>query len=184
MFPNIKLNDSERKIHVQAVNKKKLAYSVIETCVCVCVCVAEPYTVGFSQSSLIHLIGPSDCTLHGFVHGGKKLLSSGYTPFPGCSLNTGWMIRKSKGFGPIWFLLREKVACLLEQEWRNGAWGCNAVRTEKEARIGMGPSCHGLWLPPQHGRAQSRKSRPLTRNKLHKRATSTVAQPCTHSNPN
>ncbi|GAA6108367.1 cytosolic acyl coenzyme A thioester hydrolase isoform X3 [Tachysurus ichikawai] len=32
----------------------------------------EPYTVGFSQSSLIHLIGPSDCTLHGFVHGGKE----------------------------------------------------------------------------------------------------------------
>uniref|UniRef100_A0A672KUZ0 Acyl-CoA thioesterase 7 n=1 Tax=Sinocyclocheilus grahami TaxID=75366 RepID=A0A672KUZ0_SINGR len=29
----------------------------------------EPYTVAFSQSSLIHLIGPSDCTLHGFVHG-------------------------------------------------------------------------------------------------------------------
>uniref|UniRef100_A0A672L2U5 Acyl-CoA thioesterase 7 n=1 Tax=Sinocyclocheilus grahami TaxID=75366 RepID=A0A672L2U5_SINGR len=28
-----------------------------------------PYTVAFSQSSLIHLIGPSDCTLHGFVHG-------------------------------------------------------------------------------------------------------------------
>ncbi|XP_052418907.1 cytosolic acyl coenzyme A thioester hydrolase isoform X1 [Carassius gibelio] len=29
----------------------------------------EPYTVAFSQSSLIHLVGPSDCTLHGFVHG-------------------------------------------------------------------------------------------------------------------
>ncbi|KAI4902793.1 hypothetical protein NFI96_011171, partial [Prochilodus magdalenae] len=35
----------------------------------------EPYTVGFSQSSLIHLIGPSDCTLHGFVHGGKEVFS-------------------------------------------------------------------------------------------------------------
>ncbi|XP_053359131.1 cytosolic acyl coenzyme A thioester hydrolase isoform X2 [Clarias gariepinus] len=33
----------------------------------------EPYTVGFSQSSLIHLIGPSDCTLHGFVHGGVTM---------------------------------------------------------------------------------------------------------------
>uniref|UniRef100_A0A673GGD0 Cytosolic acyl coenzyme A thioester hydrolase-like n=1 Tax=Sinocyclocheilus rhinocerous TaxID=307959 RepID=A0A673GGD0_9TELE len=32
----------------------------------------EPYTVAFSQSSLIHLIGPSDCTLHGFVHGGNN----------------------------------------------------------------------------------------------------------------
>lgn len=31
----------------------------------------EPYTVGYSQSSLIHLVGPSDCTMHGFVHGGK-----------------------------------------------------------------------------------------------------------------
>ncbi|XP_076845148.1 cytosolic acyl coenzyme A thioester hydrolase isoform X2 [Brachyhypopomus gauderio] len=33
----------------------------------------EPYTVGFSQSSLIHLVGPSDCTLHGFVHGGVTM---------------------------------------------------------------------------------------------------------------
>ncbi len=33
----------------------------------------EPYTVALSQSSLIHLIGPSDCTLHGFVHGGNHL---------------------------------------------------------------------------------------------------------------
>ncbi|XP_016339822.1 cytosolic acyl coenzyme A thioester hydrolase-like isoform X3 [Sinocyclocheilus anshuiensis] len=33
----------------------------------------EPYTVAFSQSSLIHLIGPSDCTLHGFVHGGVTM---------------------------------------------------------------------------------------------------------------
>ncbi|XP_048066752.1 cytosolic acyl coenzyme A thioester hydrolase isoform X12 [Megalobrama amblycephala] len=33
----------------------------------------EPYTVAFSQSSLIHLIGPSDCTMHGFVHGGCQL---------------------------------------------------------------------------------------------------------------
>ncbi|XP_034527034.1 cytosolic acyl coenzyme A thioester hydrolase isoform X4 [Ailuropoda melanoleuca] len=29
----------------------------------------EPNTVSYSQSSLIHLVGPSDCTLHGFVHG-------------------------------------------------------------------------------------------------------------------
>ncbi|KAI2661245.1 Cytosolic acyl coenzyme A thioester hydrolase [Labeo rohita] len=33
----------------------------------------EPYTVAYSQSSLIHLVGPSDCTLHGFVHGGNNL---------------------------------------------------------------------------------------------------------------
>ncbi|MGH0157624.1 UNVERIFIED_CONTAM: hypothetical protein FKN15_034065 [Acipenser sinensis] len=33
----------------------------------------EEYTVGFSQSSLIHLVGPSDCTLHGFVHGGVTM---------------------------------------------------------------------------------------------------------------
>lgn len=32
---------------------------------------AEPHTVGYSQSSLIHLVGPSDCTLLGFVHGGE-----------------------------------------------------------------------------------------------------------------
>nr|XP_057940577.1 cytosolic acyl coenzyme A thioester hydrolase isoform X3 [Doryrhamphus excisus] len=30
----------------------------------------EKHTVGFSQSSLIHLVGPSDCTLHDYVHGG------------------------------------------------------------------------------------------------------------------
>lgn len=28
--------------------------------------------MGYSQSSLIHLVGPSDCTLHGFVHGGEE----------------------------------------------------------------------------------------------------------------
>ncbi len=33
----------------------------------------EPHAVALSQSSLIHLIGPSDCTLHGFVHGGNQL---------------------------------------------------------------------------------------------------------------
>ncbi|XP_029434896.1 cytosolic acyl coenzyme A thioester hydrolase isoform X1 [Rhinatrema bivittatum] len=33
----------------------------------------EPYTVGISQSSLIHLVGPSDCTLQGFVHGGVTM---------------------------------------------------------------------------------------------------------------
>ncbi|XP_066493562.1 cytosolic acyl coenzyme A thioester hydrolase [Tiliqua scincoides] len=33
----------------------------------------EPYTVGYSQSSLIHLVGPSDCTVHGFVHGGVTM---------------------------------------------------------------------------------------------------------------
>lgn len=33
----------------------------------------EQYTVGFSQSSLIHLVGPSDCTLHDYVHGGVTM---------------------------------------------------------------------------------------------------------------
>ncbi|XP_060115025.1 cytosolic acyl coenzyme A thioester hydrolase isoform X2 [Heteronotia binoei] len=33
----------------------------------------ELYTVGHSQSSLIHLVGPSDCTMHGFVHGGVTM---------------------------------------------------------------------------------------------------------------
>uniref|UniRef100_A0A493TSI8 Acyl-CoA thioesterase 7 n=1 Tax=Anas platyrhynchos platyrhynchos TaxID=8840 RepID=A0A493TSI8_ANAPP len=33
----------------------------------------EPHTVGYSQSSLIHLVGPSDCTLLGFVHGGVTM---------------------------------------------------------------------------------------------------------------
>uniref|UniRef100_A0A287DD29 Cytosolic acyl coenzyme A thioester hydrolase n=1 Tax=Ictidomys tridecemlineatus TaxID=43179 RepID=A0A287DD29_ICTTR len=32
-----------------------------------------PNTVSYSQSSLIHLVGPSDCTLHGFVHGGVTM---------------------------------------------------------------------------------------------------------------
>ncbi|XP_026188607.1 cytosolic acyl coenzyme A thioester hydrolase isoform X2 [Mastacembelus armatus] len=33
----------------------------------------EQYTVGFSQSNLIHLVGPSDCTLHDYVHGGVTM---------------------------------------------------------------------------------------------------------------
>ncbi|XP_026222605.1 cytosolic acyl coenzyme A thioester hydrolase isoform X2 [Anabas testudineus] len=33
----------------------------------------EQHTVGFSQSSLIHLVGPSDCTLHNYVHGGVTM---------------------------------------------------------------------------------------------------------------
>lgn len=37
------------------------------------VSVPEPYTVGCSQSSLIHLVGPSDCTMLGFVHGGVTM---------------------------------------------------------------------------------------------------------------
>ncbi|KAL3974271.1 hypothetical protein ACER0C_022897 [Sarotherodon galilaeus] len=33
----------------------------------------EKHTVAFSQSSLIHLVGPSDCTLHDYVHGGVTM---------------------------------------------------------------------------------------------------------------
>ncbi|XP_075946981.1 cytosolic acyl coenzyme A thioester hydrolase [Anarhichas minor] len=33
----------------------------------------EQHTVSFSQSSLIHLVGPSDCTLHHYVHGGVTM---------------------------------------------------------------------------------------------------------------
>lgn len=36
------------------------------------VCFAEQHTVGFSQSSLIHLVGPLDCTLHNYAHGGQS----------------------------------------------------------------------------------------------------------------
>ncbi|XP_073723541.1 cytosolic acyl coenzyme A thioester hydrolase isoform X5 [Misgurnus anguillicaudatus] len=45
------------------------------------VSLSEPYTVAFSQSSLIHLIGPSDCTLLGFVHGGCVITVSGRMTF-------------------------------------------------------------------------------------------------------
>ncbi|XP_038965267.1 cytosolic acyl coenzyme A thioester hydrolase isoform X1 [Rattus norvegicus] len=41
----------------------------------------EPNTVSYSQSSLIHLVGPSDCTLHGFVHGGCVITISGRMTF-------------------------------------------------------------------------------------------------------
>ncbi|XP_028016724.1 cytosolic acyl coenzyme A thioester hydrolase isoform X2 [Eptesicus fuscus] len=37
----------------------------------------EPNTVSYSQSSLIHLVGPSDCTLHGFVHGDSSPNNTG-----------------------------------------------------------------------------------------------------------
>lgn len=40
--------------------------------VCVCLCIVEQHTVAFSQSNLIHLVGPSDCTLHNYVHGGES----------------------------------------------------------------------------------------------------------------
>ncbi|KAK9515530.1 hypothetical protein VZT92_026170 [Zoarces viviparus] len=33
----------------------------------------EQHTVSFSQSSLIHLVGPSDCTLQHYVHGGVTM---------------------------------------------------------------------------------------------------------------
>uniref|UniRef100_A0A2K5K145 HotDog ACOT-type domain-containing protein n=1 Tax=Colobus angolensis palliatus TaxID=336983 RepID=A0A2K5K145_COLAP len=33
----------------------------------------EPNTVSYSQSSLIHLVGPSDCILHSFVHEGVTM---------------------------------------------------------------------------------------------------------------
>uniref|UniRef100_A0A2K5N908 HotDog ACOT-type domain-containing protein n=1 Tax=Cercocebus atys TaxID=9531 RepID=A0A2K5N908_CERAT len=35
--------------------------------------VQPPNTVSYSQSSLIHLVGPSDCTLHSFVHEGVTM---------------------------------------------------------------------------------------------------------------
>ncbi|KAK7817300.1 hypothetical protein U0070_004437 [Myodes glareolus] len=42
----------------------------------------EPNTVSYSQSSLIHLVGPSDCTLHGFVHGGRDKIALATAPAP------------------------------------------------------------------------------------------------------
>ncbi|XP_068602955.1 cytosolic acyl coenzyme A thioester hydrolase [Brachionichthys hirsutus] len=33
----------------------------------------EQYSIGFSQSTLIHLVGPSDCTIHSYVHGGVTM---------------------------------------------------------------------------------------------------------------
>uniref|UniRef100_UPI00398E800E cytosolic acyl coenzyme A thioester hydrolase isoform X2 n=1 Tax=Pristiophorus japonicus TaxID=55135 RepID=UPI00398E800E len=33
----------------------------------------EPFTIGYSQSSLIHLVGPSDCALHKYVQGGVTM---------------------------------------------------------------------------------------------------------------
>ena len=56
----------------------------VYVCVCVCVC-AEIHTVGFSQSSLIHLVGPNDCMMNDFVHGGEPNhpypLGEGEQPF-------------------------------------------------------------------------------------------------------
>lgn len=51
------------------------------------VCFPEQHTIGFSQSSLIHLVGPLDCTLHNYSHGGQSLSlpfsssSCSYNPF-------------------------------------------------------------------------------------------------------
>ncbi|EHB16675.1 Cytosolic acyl coenzyme A thioester hydrolase [Heterocephalus glaber] len=44
----------------------------------------EPNTVSYSQSSLIHLVGPSDCTLHGFVHGALRAEAPPAVTAPGC----------------------------------------------------------------------------------------------------
>lgn len=62
------------------------------------VCFAEQHTVGFSQSSLIHLVGPLDCTLHNYVHGGQSrplglfssLMFSGISE-PVCYFNIFWI---------------------------------------------------------------------------------------------
>uniref|UniRef100_A0A3P8T8I1 palmitoyl-CoA hydrolase n=1 Tax=Amphiprion percula TaxID=161767 RepID=A0A3P8T8I1_AMPPE len=51
----------------------------------------ERHTVGFSQHSLIHLVGPSDCTLQDYVNGGvtMKLMdeAAGLTAFRHCKTN-------------------------------------------------------------------------------------------------
>ncbi|XP_032376957.1 cytosolic acyl coenzyme A thioester hydrolase isoform X2 [Etheostoma spectabile] len=51
----------------------------------------EQHTVGYSQSSLIHLVAPSDCTLHNYVHGGvtMKLMDevAGIVAFRHCNTN-------------------------------------------------------------------------------------------------
>ncbi|XP_028265300.1 cytosolic acyl coenzyme A thioester hydrolase-like [Parambassis ranga] len=36
----------------------------------------EPHTVGFSQSTLIHLVGPSDCSVHDYAYGGESVFLS------------------------------------------------------------------------------------------------------------
>jgi len=41
-------------------------------CVCLFAVIAELHTVGSSQSSLIQLMGPSDCILHDHVRGGES----------------------------------------------------------------------------------------------------------------
>lgn len=35
-------------------------------------CSTEQHTVAFSQSSLIQLVGPSECTLHDYISGGES----------------------------------------------------------------------------------------------------------------
>ncbi|XP_008941469.1 PREDICTED: cytosolic acyl coenzyme A thioester hydrolase, partial [Merops nubicus] len=61
----------------------------------------EPHTVGYSQSSLIHLVGPSDCTLLGFVHGGvtMKLMDEVAGIVAGRHRKTKHVTRGGRGFG-------------------------------------------------------------------------------------
>lgn len=57
------------QIHSSMFFNAKLGFYI---CCLLGFCNTEQYTVGFSQSSLIHLVGPSDCTLHDYVHGGES----------------------------------------------------------------------------------------------------------------
>lgn len=75
--PPIEYSSPEReeagKKRYEAQKLERLEDKVRNGEIIMSVSLPEPYTVVCSQSSLIHLVGPSDCTLHGFVHGGVTM---------------------------------------------------------------------------------------------------------------
>ncbi|XP_005167334.1 cytosolic acyl coenzyme A thioester hydrolase isoform X4 [Danio rerio] len=75
--PPIEYSSPEReeagKKRYEAQKLERLEDKVRNGEIIMSVSLPEPFTVVCSQSSLIHLVGPSDCTLHGFVHGGVTM---------------------------------------------------------------------------------------------------------------
>uniref|UniRef100_A0A8C3LIF4 Acyl-CoA thioesterase 7 n=1 Tax=Chrysolophus pictus TaxID=9089 RepID=A0A8C3LIF4_CHRPC len=99
----------------------------------------EPHTVGYSQSSLIHLVGPSDCTLLGFVHGGvtMKLMDevAGIVAARHCktnivtasvdAINFHEKIKKGEGWARLGHLCEPRWAprCVVGRQSRKQPWG-------------------------------------------------------------
>lgn len=89
-----------QNVHLQIFKRKKVLFFFL-TFLLLYLHV-EQHTVGFSQSSLIHLVGPTDCTLHNYVHGGES----------NCFLFYFWIVGWADCLQDSWLYVLTPESCL------------------------------------------------------------------------